>query len=264
MSRLSISKLKSPALPTPASTSRSGLREIFEDRFRAVLPAAREGEQQCLSGNRWEGNAILIVIDASLDSSGLNYFKIVVPRVRRFYHEYVKPGEINSFGALAALSPEDARLRGIINNGRVWRVAIDVSDIFNRIKEREGFNTDMDALRYWARHTSYEEWRKDEIGRINGVGLITFQYLRMQAGVDTSMPDKIIKRVVEREFGIHARDDIEFIGKMEELSRATGYSQLLLCWAIWLREANIDISLMSRMFELDSSIQSSHLNLNLK
>ncbi len=194
------------------------------------------GEQRCINGKRWNGNAVLIVVDASLDSSGLHYFNIVVPRVRRFYREYVATGEISSFSNFATLSPDDARLRAIMNNRRVWHVAIELCRVLNTKRAR--FNSDFEVLRHWAEHASYDKWQEDEIGRINGVGLITFQYLRMQTGVDTSVPDKIIKRVVADEFGIHENDDIEFIKAMENLSRELGYSQLLLCWAIWLREAN--------------------------
>ncbi|MDY6958893.1 MAG: hypothetical protein SVK08_07010, partial [Halobacteriota archaeon] len=63
---------------------------------------------------------------------------------------------------------------------------------------------------------------------------ITFQYLRMQAGVDTSMPDKIIKRAINDLFGIPTSDDIQFISAMEDLSEHIGHSQILICWAIWL------------------------------
>jgi len=214
-------------------------KEIFEDRFEEVLAAAKEGELRCLNGKRWNGNAVLIVVDASLDSIGLNYFKIVVPRVKQFYREYVETGEISSFNVFSKLSPEDARLRGLMNNRRVWQAAIDISRVLNGIKENNKLVGDFAALRYWAEHANHKDWKKDEIGRVNGVGLITFQYLRMQAGVDTSMPDKIIKRVVEREFGVHANDDLLFVKEMERLSKEIGYSQILICWAIWLRESDM-------------------------
>lgn len=214
-------------------------KKIFEDRFEEVLAAAKEGELRCLNGKRWGGNAVLIVVDASLDSIGLNYFKIVVPRVKQFYREYADTGEISSFKAFSKLSPEDARLRGLMNNRRVWHAAIDITRVLNGIKEDNEVDSDFAALRYWAEHANLREWKKDEIGQINGVGLITFQYLRMQAGVDTSMPDKIIKRVVEREFGVHAIDDLRFIDEMEKLSKEIGHSQILICWAIWLRESDM-------------------------
>ena len=214
-------------------------REIFEDRFEEVIEVAKEGELRCLNGKRWDGNAVLIVVDASLDSIGLNYFKTVVPRVKQFYREYVLKGEISSFKAFSKLSSEDARLRELMNNRRVWQAAIEISRVLNRIKSDRELDGDFAALRYWAEHANHKEWKKDEIGRINGVGLITFQYLRMQAGVDTSMPDKIIKRVVEREFGVHANSDLQFIEEMEKLSKEIGYSQILICWAIWLRESDM-------------------------
>lgn len=53
------------------------------------------------------------------------------------------------------------------------------------------------------------------------------------------MPDKIIKRVVEGEFGVHANDDLLFIEEMERLSKEIGLSQILICWAIWLRESDM-------------------------
>ena len=215
------------------------LSEIFEDRFKEVLAAAKEGELRCLQGKRWDGNAVLIVVDASLDSVGLNYFKIVVPRVKRFYRQYIETEEISSFNAFSKLLPEDARLRGLMNNRRVWQAAIDISRVFDKIREDKDFGTDFDALRYWAEHANHNEWKKDEIGKVNGVGLITFQYLRMQAGVDTSMPDKIIKRVAEREFGVHANDDFMFIEEIARLSKEIGYSQILICWAVWLKESGI-------------------------
>jgi hypothetical protein len=213
-------------------------KAIFERIFGDVLTAAKESERRCLQGMRLEGNAVLNVVDAALDSVGLHYFSIVVPRVKRFYNDYVKTNEITSFNSFSTLSTEDARLREIMNNKRVWQVAIGISRVLSGIKIRKGLDTDFDAVRYWAEHANVKNWRNDEIGKINGVGLITFQYLRMQAGIDTSVPDKIIKRMLERELGVHANTDLLFIDEMAQLSKAIGYSQILICWAIWFRESN--------------------------
>lgn len=68
------------------------LKEIIQEKYGHVLEAAKEGERRCLGGKRWGGHAILILVDAALDSIGLNYFQIVVPRVRSFYEEYVRTG----------------------------------------------------------------------------------------------------------------------------------------------------------------------------
>ena len=213
------------------------LRRRFEERFASVLEAAREGERRCLRGERWGGSAVLMLVDAALDSIGLNYFNIVVPRVRKFWEEFVRTGEIDSFEKLAERSPDDTSLLKIMRNRRVWNVAVSASRVFNALKERECLS-DFEALRRWAERAEPEKWREDEIGRIKGVGLVTFQYLRMQAGVDTTMPDKVIKRVLSEEFGINAGDDIAFIREVERFSKEIGYSQIFICWAIWLRESD--------------------------
>ena len=129
-----------------------------------------------------------------------------------------------------------------MNNERCWRAAISICKELNRINVKNGLESDFAALRFWAEKANYENWKDDLIGRIRGVGLITFQYLRMQAGVDTIMPDKIVKRVILRDFGILVKDDMEFIRRMEAFSKQTGCSQILLCWAIWLKESDMKTS----------------------
>jgi hypothetical protein len=212
---------------------------LFQLKYGDVLEAAREGEQRCFNGKRWGGHALLIVVDAALDSIGLSYFQIVVPRVRRFYKDYVKTGQIDSLEDLSKLTPQDPRLRRIMNNQRAWRAAIGISRELCRVKMENRLESDFAALKFWAERANYTNWKGDPIGKVHGVGLTTFQYLRMQAGVDTSMPDRVIKKTVERNFGIKAEDDIQFIRKMETFSKETGHSQTLLCWAIWLKESDI-------------------------
>ena len=219
-----------------------GLKKRVEEAYGEVLETARQGEKRCLDGKRWDGHALLIIVDAALDSIGLNYFQIVVPRVKQFYENYVKTGQILSLQDLSRLTPQDPRLRKIMNNKRCWTAAINICKELDRIRKEKRLKSDFEALRFWAENASYENWKKDPIGKIPGVGLITFQYLRLQAGVDTTMPDKIVKRAVLKNFGIKAKNDIEFIKQMEAFSRETGYSQILLCWAIWLKESDIKTS----------------------
>jgi len=218
------------------------LKKIAEEKFKEVLEVAREYERRLLKGKRWNGKAVLIVVDSALDSIGLNYFQIVVPRVKRFHREYVKTRQIASLEDLSNLSADDSRLLSVMNNERAWKVALNVSRELCRIKSENGLKDDFSALRFWAQKASYEHWREDVIGRVSGVGLITFQYLRMQSGVDTTMPDKVIKKVMKRDFGVEAENDLQFIKKMEAFARESGFSQILICWAIWLKESDIKSS----------------------
>lgn len=79
-----------------------------------------------------------------------------------------------------------------------------------------------------------ENWWEDPIGRIKAVGLVTFQYLRMMGGVDTVMPDKIIKRVINGilvKAGLEpVEDDMEFISKAEQTALSCGYRPIEFCW----------------------------------
>jgi hypothetical protein len=97
---------------------------------------------------------------------------------------------------------------------------------------------DKPALRTWARNANLKKWREDPVGRIKGVGLVTFQYLRMMGGVDTVMPDKIVKRVINeilKKAGLEpVENNIEFVKRAEEIALTCGYRPIELCWMTWL------------------------------
>ncbi|KXA88902.1 hypothetical protein AKJ62_04230, partial [candidate division MSBL1 archaeon SCGC-AAA259D14] len=76
-------------------------------------------------------------------------------------------------------------------------------------------------------------------GKIYGVGLTTYQYLRMMGGVDTAMPDKVVKRVIgkileEAGQNMPTEDDIEFVETVDRIAFLTGYRTIELCWMTWL------------------------------
>jgi hypothetical protein len=107
-------------------------------------------------------------------------------------------------------------LREVWRNRRSWIIAKNIASPLSTLSE-----DDRLALRTWAGNSKLEGWREDPIGRIKGVGLVTFQYLRMMEGIDTVMPDKIVKRVINEilvKAGLEpVNDDIEFIKKAEKL-----------------------------------------------
>jgi hypothetical protein len=215
------------------------MKEIFIEKYKSVLKAAKEGEQRCFVGKRWGGNSVLIIVDTALDSVGLNYFKIVVPRVKLFYKSFIEKGKIKSLKDLSNLSHKSEQLRNIINHERVWKVAISVAKTIEQMKKENALNDDFVALRYWSTNANYKNWENDPIGNISGVGFISFQYLRMQAGVDTTVPDKIIKKVFKQDFGLETSNYVEFVEKVKTLSDKLGFSQTMICWAIWLKEADV-------------------------
>jgi len=97
---------------------------------------------------------------------------------------------------------------------------------------------DRTVFRNWAINSKLENWEADLIGKINGVGLVTFQYLRMMGGIDTVMPDKIVKRVInqilEKAGEKPVFDNLAFIKKTEEIALLCGYRPIELCWMAWM------------------------------
>jgi hypothetical protein len=124
-------------------------------------------------------------------------------------------------------------LRTVWKNKRSWNIAKEIASYLSTLS-----NDGKIALRFWASNAKLENWKEDTIGRIKGVGIVTFQYLRMIGGIDTVMPDKIVKRVIN-EILVKAgqepvNDDMKFIRKAEEVALACGYRPIELCWMTWL------------------------------
>ncbi|NOY11213.1 MAG: hypothetical protein GXO67_03835, partial [Archaeoglobi archaeon] len=75
---------------------------------------------------------------------------------------------------------------------------------------------------------SWREWLK-----VSGAGINTFQYLRMMGGVDTVMPDRIVRRFVERHVSA-PKNQVEFVRFAEDIAHDHGYMAVELCWLSWL------------------------------
>ena len=60
----------------------------------------------------------------------------------------------------------------------------------------------------------------------------------MMGGIDTVMPDKIVKRVIneilQKVRYKTVNDDIEFVEKAERVALTCGYRPIELCWMTWL------------------------------
>ena len=211
--------------------------------YMSQVPMVHEHCDRCLAAARWHSNALLMVLDAAFDSIGLNYFQSVVPRVELFRLQYVETGSITSLAALAGSS--DAGLKDIWRNARSWKVAQATAACLASIGQKHKLD-DRGALIYWAKHAMLTGWKEDPIGRINGVGINTYQYLRMMGGVDTVMPDKIVKKVIyeilDRAGITRPQTDIDFVLLLEKLAPATGYRSIELCWMTWLVQSEAGLS----------------------
>jgi hypothetical protein len=208
----------------------ASLQEIVDSYMQKVI-GLKEHCDRCLKTERWGGSVVLMVVDAAFTSIGLNYFTAVVPKVEEFNKKFVESKKINNLKELANANIEE--LKTVWKNKRSWNIAKEIASYLSTLS-----NDDKIALRFWASNAKLENWKEDPIGRIKGVGIVTFQYLRMMGGVDTVMPDKIVKRVINEmlvKAGLEpVNDDMKFIRKAEEVALACGYRPIELCWMTWL------------------------------
>lgn len=115
------------------------------------------------------------------------------PSVEAFQTQFLESCRVTSFAELAALNHRDSTLQQIFEAKRKRRVLIRGAEVFADIDAE----TDLARLQLWADSADPYNHEADSFGAINGVGLRTFQYLRMIAGIDTVKPDIQVRRFVE-------------------------------------------------------------------
>ncbi|MFB6113893.1 MAG: hypothetical protein ABEJ58_07305 [Halodesulfurarchaeum sp.] len=210
------------------------------DRYVSDAPGLEGHCERCLRTERWDGNAVLMVVDAAFMSVGLDYFRSVVPNVLAFEEEFVRDGPIRSFSDLRDVPIES--VEHVWANERSWDVARSVAATLDDRGTDRGLS-DRDSLRDWAESSSLEGWERDPIGGISGIGINTYQYLQMMGGVDTAMPDTIVRRVVrkvlaEASVTLPTGGDVELVRTIEEIADRTGYRPIEICWMTWLVESD--------------------------
>lgn len=209
---------------------------LIKNEIISLLSSIRGLSKLCdkfINTERWEGNVCLMILDAAITSVGVNYFQVVIPKVKAFERDFIKTGKVTSISHLANFQYEEAFY--IWKNSRTWNVARQISDYLSKID-----NNDKRALRKWAANSSIQDWKSDPIGKIKGVGLVTYQYLRIMGGIDTVIPDKIVKKVINQiliKFGEKPiNDNMEFIKFLVETAEKIGFRPTELCFMTWLVE----------------------------
>jgi len=221
------------------------------NNYMQKVSGLKEHCNRCLRTERWGGSVVLMVVDAAFTSIGLNYFTAVVPKVEEFRKRFMETGKIKALKDLAEADINE--LRKVWRNKRSWIIAKEIASYLSTLSR-----DDREALRIWAKNAKLKNWKEDPIGKIKGVGLITYQYLRMMGGIDTVMPDKIVKRVINEilvKAGLKpVNDDMEFIKKAEEVALACGYRPIELCWMTWLVQPEGKLMRMEKYSNLLSKI----------
>jgi hypothetical protein len=223
--------------------------------YMEKVPEVKTYCDRCLDTLRWSGNITLMVVDASFNSIGLNYFYSIVPKVEFFRTMFIEKGKFISLKDLAVADQADLGL--IWKNKRSWYIARSIASFLSSLGDLDVL-TDRDNLRIWAKNSKLINWEQDPIGSIYGVGINTYQYLRMMGGIDTVMPDKIVKRILNKIFSDSEMeippDDIKFVQIIEKIAPQCGYRPIELCWMTWLIQSENDLIRMEKYSEILSKI----------
>ncbi len=175
----------------------------------------KEKSRKFLELDRWIGkDPVLMVIDAAGTSSGLNYYDIVVPKVKGFKDNFIESGRVGDLEDLSNLRIDDPSFKQIFPYDRKRKVSIEIAKRLVDLKES---TSDLDVLKKWAKNADPYHHEKDKIGEINGVGLLTFQYLRMNAGIDTVKPDRQVRKFLNLLKDKLETDKINTSSKIEAL-----------------------------------------------
>ena len=161
-------------------------------------------------------NPVLVCMDAVL-SINRKYNSFVVPRLQYFMQKYPDVTELANLKQLVQEVGYDGfHLAWNYRHPARVMVLERLADRYIEHNLENEFADDLQGMRHWARSVAVTDYR--HFG-VEGIGLATFQYLRMMLGVSTIKPDVHIKKAMEAALGRKA-GEIESISLLEEASRA--------------------------------------------
>jgi hypothetical protein len=174
-------------------------------------------------------NPVHNCLDAVL-SINRRYNEFVLPRIKHFQTHYP---QIKTLKQLRSLIQE----KGYEGFNRVWqynhldrvKMLDDLAKKFISYAEEIHESDDLAAMKNWANKVSPKDY--DKFG-VHGIGLATFQYLRMLSGVSTVKPDVHIKKAVGYALGRQV-SDMEAIWLVEQASKEMGLPATTVDHNLW-------------------------------
>lgn len=154
----------------------------------------------------------------------------------KFEEKFVESGRIRNLRDLDSFGMDSLEM--VWKNRRSWHVAWSSASYLSDLGDEKNLD-DRGAIRFWASESSLEDWEKDPIGGIRGVGITTYQYLRMMGGVDTAMPDSVVRKVVEQilhkaEVEMPTEGDLELVRTVDRMASIAHRRPIEICWMTWL------------------------------
>ncbi len=164
-----------------------------------------------------------LVLLSTILAAHRNYTKQVEPQINRIrqmdFYSFEdlkhKTKDFNEFSIFAGMRDLEK-----------YTIIIKLLDTIDKMKIQYGETNDYDVMKKWALKADYKKLKEDIIGRIKGVGIATFQHLRMNFGANTVKPDQRVKEVLNHEFKFYSNKDIEYISAVEYIAKVIDKSTL--------------------------------------
>ena len=184
-------------------------------------------EKYCLPEEFSYENSVMIILDAIL-SKRRNY-SYVKSKIDFFKENH---SDIDSLEKLVEVI-EKEKVIGFHkyidwNCQEKIKEICELSKVFLEIKKEGNYTSDLDAMKNWAKTAKLG----DEVSSVHGIGIETFQYLKMLLGVETSRPTKCILDFLNHalQTSPSKKEAIEII---EKVSRKLGTTPRILDYSIW-------------------------------
>lgn len=183
-------------------------------------------------------SVVLICVDAVL-SINRKYYSFVVPRVKYFQDNYP---DINSLKKLIDVIKDNGYKKfcsywNYNHESRVeilYNLAVKFLDIVTEYKS----STERESLREWSESVKVSDYKNFGI---SGIGIATYQYLRMLMGASTVKPDVHIKKSVSEAIGRKV-NDIETVLLFEEACKKIEKKTSVVDHNLWLINSDKDNS----------------------
>lgn len=178
-------------------------------------------------------NAVLICLDAVL-SINRQYYRFVVPRISYFQENY---SDIDSLEKLLRVLENEK----IIGFSKYWNYKHDerTKTLYNLTKkmiviaDNYKYLNELEALKTWAKEVTPVDYKAFNVP---GIGLATFQYIRMMLGAKTVKPDVHIKRIVSHVLNKKI-NDINTITLFEKACNELKLNTAAVEHSLWLTKA---------------------------
>lgn len=169
-------------------------QEDFEKSKKAVSKIELlEGQDNELGGYK---SPVLICLDAVL-SINRKYYNFVVPRIKKFQKNYSNIDTLKKLKELIENSSIE-QFSNIWNYNHPQRIEIlstlvDKLILYGDIKHTDDSETELKKLQLWAKTVNVFEYKSFNVP---GIGVATYQYIRMLLVAKTVKPDVHIKRYI--------------------------------------------------------------------